>query len=137
MRAERIVILSTLLMKILIIDNSVFLREKLVKAFYEIDNTLLVREESAFNDGELAFNSYNPDLVILEIDLLSKGGISLLRKMKTTSPDSVVIIFTDHSTEEFKTKYLQAGADYFFDKCKNYKELLEVIRSLVKQHKLF
>ena len=124
-------------MTILIIDNSVFLREKLVENFYEIDNTLLIREESTFHSGESAFNTYKPDLVILEIDLLSHGGMSLLRKMKRTSPASVVIIFTDHSTEEFKTKYLQAGADYFFDKCKNYKELLEVIRSLVKQHKLF
>jgi DNA-binding response OmpR family regulator len=118
-------------MTVLIIDNSVFLREKLVKAFYEIDNTLLIREESTFDSGESAFNSCKPDLVILEIDLLSNGGMSLLRKMKITSPASVVIIFTDHSTEEFKTKYLQAGADYFFDKCKQYREMLEVTRNLV------
>ena len=123
-------------MTILIIDNSVFLREKLVKAFYEIDNTLLIREESTFDSGESAFNSYNPDLVILEIDLKSNGGIALLRKMKRTSPASVVIIFTDYSTEEFKLKYLQAGADYFFDKCKEYRELLEVIRNLVIHKKL-
>jgi len=124
-------------MTILIIDNSVFLREKLVENFYEIDNTLLIREESTFHSGESAFNTYKPDLVILEIDLLSHGGMSLLRKMKRNSPATVVIIFTDYSTGEFKSKYLQAGADYFFDKCKNYKELLEVTRNLVKQHKLF
>ena len=124
-------------MKILIIDNSLFLREKLVKAFFEIDNTLLMKEASTFEEGDAAFYSFDPDLVILEIDLLSNGGMSLLRKMKRNSPATVVIIFTDYSTGEFKTKYLQAGADYFFDKCKNYKEMLEVIRNLVQQHKLF
>lgn len=123
-------------MTILIIDNSVFLREKLVKTFYEIDNTLLIREESTFDSGESAYNSYKPDLVILEIDLLSNGGMSLLRKMKRTSPASVVIIFTDYSTEKFKSKYLQAGADYFFDKCKEYREMMEVIRILVINKKL-
>jgi len=124
-------------MKILIIDNSLFLREKLVKAFFEIDNTLLMKEASTFEEGDAAFYSFDPDLVILEIDLLSNGGMSLLRKMKRNSPATLVIIFTDYSTGEFKTKYLQAGADYFFDKCKNYKEMLEVIRNLVQQHKLF
>jgi DNA-binding response OmpR family regulator len=124
-------------MKILIVDDSVFLREKLIKALNEMDNTILTREEHTIDGGESTFLSFNPDLVILEVDLLPESGITLLSKIKASSAISVVIIFTDHATEELKTKYLEAGADYFFDKCKNYKELLEVIRSLVKQHKLF
>jgi DNA-binding response OmpR family regulator len=123
-------------MTILIIDNSVFLREKLVENFYEIDNTLLIREESTFHSGESAFNTYKPDLVILEIDLLSHGGMSLLRKMKRNSPATVVIIFTDYSTGEFKSKYLQAGADYFFDNCKEYREMLEVVLWIYRSYLL-
>jgi len=118
-------------MKILIIDNSLFLREKLVKAFFEMDNTLLMKEASTFEEGDAAFSSFDPDLVILEIDLLSHGGMPLLRKMKRNSPATVVIIFTDYSTGEFKSKYLQAGADYFFDNCKEYREMLEVVRTLI------
>ena len=123
-------------MKILIVDDSVFLREKLIMALYEMDNTILTREEHTIDGGESAFYSFNPDLVILEIDLLPESGILLLRKIKESSSIAVVIIFTDHATEEIKSKYLEAGADYFFDKCKEYREMLEVIRNLVIHKKL-
>jgi DNA-binding response OmpR family regulator len=120
-----------LLMKILIIDDSLFLRDKLHKAIHEIDQSIEIREEQTFSNGESTSCSFAPDLVIFEIDLESEGGMTLLRKMNAVSRDTRVIIFTDHSTDEFKTKYLQAGADYFFDKCKEYREMLDVIRNLV------
>lgn len=122
-------------MKILIIDDSVFFREKLKKAIYSMDNTILILEENTYESVKLALSNHNPDLVIFEIELQGKSGIKLLRKIKSSSPTCIVIVFTNYSSEEFRANCLENGADYFFDKCKNYKELLEVLRSLIKQHK--
>lgn len=123
-------------MKILIVDDSIFFREKLKKALYVMDNAMLIREEVTFEDGKSAFSSYNPDLVILEIELQGKSGIKLLKEIRSLSISTTILLFTHHLSEEFKSNCLENGADYFFDKCKNYRQMLEVINSLVKQHAL-
>lgn len=116
-------------MKILIVDDSVFFREKLKEAINSMDITILILEELTYEGGKRAFSYYNPDLVILEIELQGKSGINLLQEIKSSSLPCMVIIFTDYSSEEFKVNCLENGADYFFDKGKTYVELLEIIRS--------
>jgi DNA-binding response OmpR family regulator len=98
-----------------------------------MDITMLILEEPTFESGKLAFSNHNPDLVILEIELQGKSGIKLLKEIKSSSLPCIVIVFTNYSSEEFKANCLANGADYFFDKCKNYKDLIELIRNLTKQ----
>ena len=116
-------------MKILLIDDSVFFREKLKKAINSMDMTILILEELTYESGKRAFAYHHPDLVILEIELQGKSGIKLLQEIKSFSPPCMVIVFTNYSSEEFKANCLENGADYFFDKSKSYVELLEIIRS--------
>lgn len=116
-------------MKILIIDDSVFFREKLKKAINSMDMTILILEELSYESGKHAFEYHHPDLVILEIELQGKSGIELLQEIKSSSLPCMVIVFTNYSSEEFKANCLENGADYFFDKSKTYVELLEIIRS--------
>jgi DNA-binding response OmpR family regulator len=116
-------------MKILIIDDSVFFREKLKKAIYCMDISILILEESTYESGKLVFSNQNPDLVILEIELQGKSGIKLLQEIKSSSLTCIFVVFTNYSSEEFKANCLENGADYFFDKCKNYGELLGLIRN--------
>ena len=118
-------------MKILIVDDSVFFREKLKKAIYSMNNNVLILEELCYEDGEYAISCHRPDLVILEIELQGKSGIKLLKKIKSLSISTKVILFTHHLSEDFKSLCLEHGADYFFDKCKNFSQMLEVINSIV------
>ena len=128
------ILLLLLKMTILIVDDSVFFREKLKKAIYCIDNNILFLEELSFEGGEYAVSYHKPELVILEIELQGKSGIKLLKEIRSLSISTTVILFTHHLSEEFKSICLENGADYFFDKCKNYPQVLEVINNLVKQH---
>ena len=120
-------------MKILIVDDSAYFREKLKEAISSMDMSILILEELTYESGKLAFSDYNPDLVILEIELQGKSGIKLLQEIKSSSHPCIVIIFTDFLSEEFKANCLENGADYFFDKGKTYAELFEIIRSQAKQ----
>ena len=123
-------------MKILIVDDSVFFLEKLKKAIHSIDNNVLFLEELSFEGGEYAISCHKPDLVILEIELQGKSGIKLLKEIRSLSISTTVILFTHHLSDDFKSICIEHGADYFFDKCKNYRQMLEVINSLAKQHAL-
>ena len=81
-------------MKILIIDDSVFFREKLKRAINSMDMTILIMEELTYESGQRAFAYHHPDLVILEIELQGKSGIKLLQEIKSSSLPCMVIIFT-------------------------------------------
>jgi DNA-binding response OmpR family regulator len=97
---------------------------------------VLFLEELSYEGGEYAISCHRPDLVILEIELQGKSGIKLLKEIKSLSISTTVILFTHHLSEDFKSLCLEHGADYFFDKCKNFGQMLEVINSLVKQYEL-
>ena len=101
-----------------------------------MDIAILVVEESNYEAGEIAFSQFHPDLVILEMELQAISGIKLLQQIKSTSPFTVVAIFTNFSSVEYKVNCIENGADYFFDKCKNYKELLGLIRTQAQLYEL-
>lgn len=118
-------------MKILIIDESVFIREKLKRDLYEINTSITIQEEAQFDHSLITLSTFHPDLVILEMDLLYENGVKLLKKIKAKPFSPSLIIFTDHSTDQFKTGYLEAGADYFFDKSKEYFKIIEITNQML------
>ncbi|HAM88399.1 MAG: histidine kinase [Candidatus Falkowbacteria bacterium GW2011_GWC2_38_22] len=62
--------------------------------------------------------AYQPDYIILDLILPKVDGFKLLHDIKANdfSNNIPVIIFTDFSEKDFKTRSLQIGADYFFVK---------------------
>lgn len=118
-------------MKILIIDESVFVREKLKSDLAAIDSSVTIKEETKFDHCLSSVSSFRPHLVILEMDLLNENGMKQLKKIKASPFSPVLIIFTSHSTDQFKIRYLEAGADYFFDKCKEYNKIIELTTEMV------
>lgn len=95
-----------------------------------MNSAMQIREEVTYEGGKLGFSSSNPNLVILEIELQGKSGLEFLREMKSLSLLTKIIIFTNYLSEAFRSNCLKNGADYFFDKCKNYRQMLKVINNL-------
>ena len=67
-----------------------------------------------------------PDYVILDIQMPGLSGIYVLEKMKKYPPVPKVIILTNYPFPHFKNACMSAGADYFFDKSKDFEKILEV-----------
>jgi len=57
-----------------------------------------------------------PDVVVLDIQLPDGSGIDVLRTIKASSPDCVVIMLTSHADEAYREACQRAGADHFFQK---------------------
>lgn len=115
-------------MSVLIVDDSETLRKRLKEALSLIRTDLEFYEASS---GEEALSVYSPkmhDIVILDISLPDMSGIEILKQIKNSDPGIRVIIFTSYPSAEFRERCIAIGADYFFDKCGDYRNILELFR---------
>ena len=103
-------------MKLLIVDDSDLLQDRIHTAIEEVDNTISIAHAFSFKEGLELFITFEPDIVILDIALPDGSGINLLQVFKKEKTYVKVLIFTNYPTSEFKKRCLELGADYFFDK---------------------
>lgn len=116
-------------MKILIVEDSKLVSERLRLAFAE-----LPRVETVVTDridiGLRHIRLYRPDLLILDIEVTDGSGMSLLAKTKLEAPATIVAIFTNHPG--FRPRCAAAGADFFFDKSSDFETLSTTVRQLAE-----
>ena len=115
-------------MSVLIVDDSEALRRWLKEALTQIRTDLEFYEAASGEEALRIFSSEMHDIVILDISLPDISGIEVLKEIKSSDPGTRVIIFTSYPSAEFRERCLAIGADYFFDKCKDYRDILELFR---------
>lgn len=117
--------------KILVIEDEKkvlkLLKEGLEVENYQVDTAL---------DGETGYvlaSSNNYDVIILDILLPKKDGITILKEMRSANINTPVLLLTAKSSVEDKVEGLDCGADDYLTKPFSYAELLARIRSIVRR----
>lgn len=113
-------------MFILIVDDSSLLRKRLKKVIGSMNPDFTVIEAATGAEAMELFKSFAPDTVVLDISLPDISGIEILKEIKMMKPDTRVLIFTNHPYPEFRERCIKLGAEYFFDKCVDYRNMLEL-----------
>jgi DNA-binding NtrC family response regulator len=114
---------------VLVIDDEISMRKNV--------NDLLTREgfrvvEAADGEKGLAlFKESAPNLVLLDITLPKKDGITVLGEIKKINPDIPVIIFTAYGTSERAILAMKAGAYDYLDKPFELDEFLLIVKRAV------
>lgn len=120
-------------MNVLLVDDSEILRNHLMTILAEMENVTVVGEsidtESAIRD----LKKNRPDLMILDIRMPGEGGIHVLKTAKEKYPEMRVIIYTDYPYPQYRTKCMELGADYFFDKSTETEKMIDKIRQLARE----
>lgn len=130
------IFLSTLkerTMKLLIVDDSILLQERLSRMLSEIEGVELCGAASNTLEGFSKAKELKPDIITVDISMPGGGGIKLLEQLKNYNTKIIVIILTNYSYQEYKEKCYKLGADYFFSKMKEIDSFMEVITSLSKR----
>ena len=116
-------------MKTLIIeDNATFrktFRESLLKTF----PSMVIEEAIDGVEAKKKVETFQPDLVFMDIRLPGENGLELTKKIKVSHPDIHIIILTNYNLQEYRKAAFDSGADDFV-----VKESLNaaVIEALVK-----
>jgi two-component system chemotaxis response regulator CheY len=115
-------------MKILITDDSAFMRQVVQNALKDLGAEFLQAE-----NGDVAvelYREYTPDLVLLDVIMPVKNGVMALQEIKEINPDAKVMIVTSVGQEEMISKAKELGATDFVSKPFQAAKLQE----LVKKH---
>ena len=73
-----------------------------------------------------------PDVVLLDIELPTEGGITTTRLIKAAHPETRVLLVTAHEEEAYLDSTGKTGADAFLPKRLIREQLLSAIKSLAE-----
>lgn len=118
-------------MKLFIADGSALGSAKLITLLSDVDNL----EITGFTqDSFVALESIRkntPEVLILDIEMRGGSGLNLLRQLREEFPSLKIIVTSNSSTEQYRNKCKQYGADFFFDKSTEIRSVPDAIRQLV------
>jgi DNA-binding NarL/FixJ family response regulator len=78
--------------KILIIDPNVPFRRSLKKILINRFPFIDIQEASDGTEGMDKVNTYDPNLIFLEIHLPAQSGLDLARRIKSDHPEIIIVI---------------------------------------------
>ncbi|RTR36382.1 response regulator transcription factor [Robertmurraya yapensis] len=114
--------------KIVIIDDHQLFREG-VKRILDFESSFEVVAEG--DDGSEAVNlveQYNPDVVIMDINMPNVNGVEATRQLIEKFPDSKVIILSIHDDENYVQHALKTGATGYLLKEMDADALIEAVK---------
>ena len=125
---------------ILIMDDAAIVRKLIVDLLSEIkDVATIFQAEDAVSAVRL-FSEYKPEIAILDIKVPGidglRNGIDVLKAVKNARPSVAVIMLTNHSNAKYSAECKQAGADFFFDKSREFDKLPAAIIEAMQRNGL-
>jgi len=81
-------------------------------------------------DGILASR---PDVVVLDVQLEGGNGLEVLRAVRQAAPAIAFVVFTSHSSREYRKRYLAEGACAFLDKSSEFEHLARAVAAAAPQ----
>jgi two-component system OmpR family response regulator len=83
--------------------------------------------------GLSSFDSFAPDLAVLDINLPDGSGLELCRSIRAQNSETAIIFLTAKTDEETVVKGLEEGANDFVKKPFSHKELMARIKSHLRR----
>jgi two-component system OmpR family response regulator len=114
---------------LLLVDDSEISLERIGRAVAAARPEVAIVKASTFADGLTAFQKLRPELVVLDTRLPDGDGYELLKLLKSDSPQARVVMLSSEPVD--RCKCLDAGADFFFDKAKEFDAFIEAVRKMV------
>ena len=118
-------------MRVLIVDDSEALVQRLRSSLGEVAGLEIVGHADNATDAALEIRRAKPDVVILDIRMPGGSGIEVLEGLKKDPVQPIVIMLSNYSYRQYRTKCLQGGARFYFDKSHEFHKVAETLRSLI------
>lgn len=103
-------------MTILIADKSFEVRERIKDLINDIYDDVKLFETDSSIEAMKIVDSIKTDLVITDIDLNNGSGLGLLTMLNALNPQTLKIVFTNHTSYNLEEISRRIGADYFLSK---------------------
>ena len=129
--AGRLMKAVALPLRVLLVEDSKVLTERLAEALRQIPEIELV----AAVDTEVAACAVvareRVDVMILDLHLRQGNGFGVLRALTRTPKRPFIVVLTNYDLPQYKDTALALGAAHFMDKVRDLDKLPEILHELV------
>lgn len=112
--------------RVVIVDDDADFRAP-IKAVLKNEGIVVEEAESASQLRQV-MDTFQPDMVLLDVNLPDESGFNIARQLKQTSQVDVVMLSAMGEVEH-RVNGLDSGADYYLPKPVDIRELLAVMRN--------
>lgn len=120
------------MIRIQLVDDHAVVRAGF-RRLLEDENDIKVVVES--NCGEVAirdYETYKPDIIIMDLAMPGIGGLTALRRIKAKYPDARILALSFHDNPTILSKVMQAGAMGYLTKGSKPALLIEAVKQLMQ-----
>lgn len=114
-------------MKVFVADSSPCILERLDSLLSEIPGIEIAGHARNGEEAIALIPACEPEVLILDSSLPPEGGLGLLRRLRSKGCTPVILVITSFPTLQYRTKFHEAGAAYFFDKSREQDRLVEAL----------
>lgn len=122
---------------IVLVEDHVILRDGLRSLLDMESDFNVVGEADTCDEALEVFKSLEPDLVITDIGLPGRSGLTLIPELKELNPSIRILVLTAHCNEEYVRAALESGADGYVLKDASREELVGGIRTVMAGQQYF
>ena len=119
-------------LRVVIVEDSAIVRARLAEALSEIPNVAIVGQVETEADALEILGQAKWDAAVLDLQLKQGTGLRVLKSLAqgTRPANTKIIVFTNYAFPQYRDRSMSLGADYFFDKSREFHRVREVLLTL-------
>lgn len=122
-------------MKVLIVDSSVEIIERLQQQLADIKNISSVYGAVAQKDGLEFFRKISPSVVLVDSGLRKNESFELVKEIRQSEVKTHIIVLLNGEDELLYGKFRSLGVDFFFDKYHEFEKIPGAINYIAAERK--
>ncbi|MEO8765168.1 MAG: response regulator [Ginsengibacter sp.] len=122
------------MMKVLIIDYSIGIVERLGEMLSEIENITSIHKAVSYDEAIKLYQATRPDIVLLDICLPANNSFKILKEIKSPGSKTRVIILAVEKDNYINELCDLLGADFFFDKYSEFEKIPAAIDAIISNN---
>jgi len=115
--------------RVVVVDDHPMVREGL-RSLLDDDDIAVVGEASNAADAVREVGRLAPDVLVLDVELPDRDGLSTLAELKRAAPAVRVLVVTMHAERTYVRRAIEAGAAGYVLKGAGRRELLAAVRAV-------
>jgi len=118
--------------KVFLVEDSPKIRERLIEGITMAGKVEVVGCADTEAGAQNSLAKLDCDVVVLDLDLKQGNGLRVLEWLRAAPSRRrpVIIMFTNYVMPHYRHQSLRLGADFFFDKARDFDRVLEVIQGV-------
>lgn len=121
------------LQKILIIDDETHVRKYLSMLVTDIVAEVEVLEASDGPEGIEIYSAHQPDIVLLDINMIGSSGLDTLTELRSKHPDAKVVMVTSVNVRRSVEQALESGAEGYILKDAAFESVADDLKKIFER----